>query len=384
MNPAQVHIDDDDRYSRLKLIAWWDQQRLARSRILVVGAGALGNEVLKNLALVGVGHITVVDFDRIENSNLSRSVLFRASDRGKLKVDVARRAVQEINPDVAVDALNGNVLTDIGLDLVRQMDVVIGCLDNRDARLWVNRMCWKVGTPWIDGGIQEINGVCKVFRPPDGACYECGMTDMDYQLIQLRYSCPLLKREDLQQGKVPTAPTIASIIGGLQVQEALKLLHEIPTCDGAALVFNGASNSFYQTKYQHRPECLSHEVYDPVSESNGTHDQTLKELAGELTQQLNLKIQSLELDRDFVTQLECRQCQITRSVMQPLPLLDFDQAVCEDCQEPMVPKMIHSIDVDSPLAVSHRLSQLGVPDRDILQLRAEDDVYFISLRSNQT
>ena len=99
------------------------------------------------------------------------------------------------------------------------MDVVIGCLDNREARLWVNRSCWKVGTPWIDGGIQEISGVVKVFVPPDGPCYECAMTENDYRLINLRYSCPLLRREELQAGKVPTAPTIASMIGGLQVQE---------------------------------------------------------------------------------------------------------------------------------------------------------------------
>ena len=215
MNKTQVHIDDEDRYSRLKLIGWWDQQRLRDAKIMVVGAGALGNEVLKNLALIGIGKVHLIDFDVIENSNLSRSVLFRASDAGKLKAEVASVAARELNPDVQVEAICGNVLTDIGLGSVREMDLVIGCLDNREARLWVNRMCWKVGTPWIDGGIQEINGVAKVFCPPLGACYECAMTENDYRLISLRYSCPLLRKEDIQQGKVPTSPTIASIIGGL-------------------------------------------------------------------------------------------------------------------------------------------------------------------------
>ena len=60
-----------------------------------------------------------------------------------------------------------NIITEVGLGLFRDVDVVIGCLDNREARLWVNRQCWKVNTPWIDGGIQEINGVVKVFTPPD-------------------------------------------------------------------------------------------------------------------------------------------------------------------------------------------------------------------------
>ena len=71
MNETPVLIDDEDRYSRLKLIGWWDQQRLASARVLVVGAAALGNEVLKNRALVWIGHITLIDFDTIVNSNLS-------------------------------------------------------------------------------------------------------------------------------------------------------------------------------------------------------------------------------------------------------------------------------------------------------------------------
>ena len=133
-----------------------------------------------------------------------------------------------------IEASEADVLTDLGLGLVDSADVVICCVDNREARLWINRLCWKVGTPWIDGGIQEINGVAKVFVPPHGSCYECAMTENDYRLIQLRYSCPLLRREDLQQGKVPTAPTIASIVGGLQVQEALKLLHGLPSAEGTA------------------------------------------------------------------------------------------------------------------------------------------------------
>ena len=380
MNEARVLIDDDDRYSRLKLIGWWDQRKLRQSHVLVVGAGALGNEVLKNLGLVGVGQITIIDFDTIENSNLSRSVLFRASDKGKSKVDVARVALGRLNPDVVVHAIFGDVLTDVGLGLVREMDVVIGCLDNREARLWVNRMCWKVGTPWIDGGIQEINGVAKVFRPPDGACYECGMTDMDYQLIQLRYSCPLLKREDIQQGKVPTAPTIASIVGGLQVQEALKLLHDIPSIDGSALVFNGASNQFYKTDYQFREDCLSHEYYEDIQETKLTNQNTVAEISKSIELSEEDSIERLELDRDLVIELNCQACNLSRSEMQSLPRLNFEEAVCEKCQQPMVPKMLHSIELDSELA-DENLAQLGVPDRDIVRFSSTTSTYYVQLSS---
>ena len=88
---APFRIDDDDRYSRLRLISWWRQERLATAKVLVVGAGALGNEVIKNLALLGVGTTYLIDLDAIEASNLSRSVLFRAEDAGRPKAEVAAR-----------------------------------------------------------------------------------------------------------------------------------------------------------------------------------------------------------------------------------------------------------------------------------------------------
>jgi adenylyltransferase/sulfurtransferase len=260
MSDPKLVVDDDDRYARLRLIPWWDQARLQAARVLVAGVGALGNEVLKNLALVGVGHVILVDFDRVEASNLARSVLFRSSDRGRPKVEAAARALRDLNSDVRATAIHGDVLTDVGLGLFREADVVIGCLDNREARLGVNRACWKAARPWIDGGIQELNGVVQVFMPPDSACYECGMTENDYRLINLRYSCPLLRREDLVAGRVPTMPTSSSMIAGLQTQEALKIIHRLPVGAGEALVFNGVANQFYRTRLPRREDCLSHET----------------------------------------------------------------------------------------------------------------------------
>ena len=144
---------ESDRYSTLRLINWWDQQRLAEAKVLVVGAGALGNEVLKNLALLGVGRIIIVDFDKIEAANLSRAVLFRPEHSGQFKADVAAEQVKQLNSDIDVDALVGDVTSDVGLGLYRKMDVVIGCLDNREARMAVNKACRRVSRPWIDGGL---------------------------------------------------------------------------------------------------------------------------------------------------------------------------------------------------------------------------------------
>ena len=92
---------NDDRFSRFRLIGWWDQEKLRSARVLVIGAGALGNEILKNLALLGFANIVVVDLDSIEASNLSRSILYRATDVGRRKADAAADAVRNIYPTLA-------------------------------------------------------------------------------------------------------------------------------------------------------------------------------------------------------------------------------------------------------------------------------------------
>ena len=109
-NRLEVGFDSEsDRYHRQSLISWWDQDRLAEATVFVVGAGALGNELVKNLTLVGVGHIIVVDMDRIENSNLARCVFFRAEDEGRMKAEVLAERASDLNPDIEVLPLVGDV-----------------------------------------------------------------------------------------------------------------------------------------------------------------------------------------------------------------------------------------------------------------------------------
>ena len=372
-------IDEDDRYSRLKLIGWWEQKKIANAKILVVGAGALGNEVLKNLCLLGMGTIYIIDFDEVQESNLTRSVLFRSRHEGQPKATVITEMASDLNPDCTLIPIQGDVLTDIGIGLIREMDVVIGCLDNREARLWVNRLCWKANTPWIDGGIQEINGVTKVFVPGDGPCYECGMTENDYRLISLRYSCPLLRQEDIQQGKVPTAPTIASIIGGMQVQEALKLIHGLPTDDGCAMVFNGAANQFYKTKFTPREDCLSHETYEDVVESDLTNEATLKEVC----RSLSLESATLTLDRDFLVRLNCRTCDTQKPIERPLCEVGSSEGVCEACQQPLHPETICEVSSDSEFA-NRKLADIGIPDWDVIKIGEGAEMHCVQLKKKDS
>src|SRR5690349_6515408 len=92
----------EERFSRLRLIPWWDQDKIASCRLLVIGAGALGNEILKNAALLGFSQVVVLDMDRIEESNLSRAVLFRSDDIGGFKAEVAARAYRSLAPDACI------------------------------------------------------------------------------------------------------------------------------------------------------------------------------------------------------------------------------------------------------------------------------------------
>ena len=210
----KIDLSASERFDRFKLIGWWDQQKLAAAKVLVIGAGALGNELIKNLALLGVGNVLIADKDRIEHSNLSRSILYRGSDTGRQKAEVAAAAAREIYPDIRAHYFDGDVVHSLGAGVFRWADVVLGGLDNREARLMINRQCWRVGRPWIDGAIEQIEGCARVFVPSDdeSPCYECTMSERDWKLLAARRSCNLLSAAEMEGGKTPTTPTISSVI----------------------------------------------------------------------------------------------------------------------------------------------------------------------------
>jgi molybdopterin/thiamine biosynthesis adenylyltransferase len=321
---------EEDRFHRLRLIEWWDHQRLSAAKVLVIGAGALGNEIVKNLALLGIGNILIADMDRIENSNLSRSVLYREANNGQFKAEVAAQAARDIYPGITAHFFNGNVLHDLGLGVYRWADLVIAGLDNREARLAINRNCWRVNRPWIDGAIEKIQGCARVFVP-DGPCYECTMSKIDWQLLQKRRSCNLLTRSEMVEGKTPTTPTISSIIAGVQCQEAVKLLHGLETIRGRGWVFEGHSGESYLVDYQRKDDCYSHDTLDDVVTLNGSaRDTTLRQLLAEASRILGPSAE-LELSRDIVEKLKCPNCGAEENLFVSLGKVRAEQAQCRSC-----------------------------------------------------
>jgi len=262
MEWTDISLPPDERYSRHSLIDWWNQDKLTRAKVLVVGAGALGNEVLKNLALIGVGSITVIDFDTVSITNLTRSVLFRESDVNQPKVEVARRMILEINPDISVRAIQGDLEFDLGIGNVREHDIIIGCLDSVNARWAINNMAYRAGIPWINGGIGVVNGEISFFDPnTDAACYECTITDRMWKRRNQRYSCQGLKL-DIPEESMPTTATIASIIAAMEVQQALLYLHQKEGVleAGEKLFLNLNPWNAFKVKIPRQEYCLAHDL----------------------------------------------------------------------------------------------------------------------------
>jgi len=368
---------DSDRYHTFGYISWWQQEVVRNATVLVIGAGALGNEVIKNLALMGIGNILIADFDTIEDSNLSRSVLFRTTDRGRRKVDAAAEAVKALNPDVKVKAWHGNINFEMGLGVFRHVDVIVGCLDNREARLSINRFSWAIDRPWVDGAIQELMGIVRVFRPGEGACYECTLTDMDYQIINLRYSCPLLARQDILMGKVPTTPTSASIVAAFETQEALKLIHNMEVQPGKALMINGLTNDIYMTEYPVKEFCMSHSRLEPIVElpeatAAGT---TLAEMLANARERLG-DAAVLEFDSELVVSMACGSCGNVEPIFKRMARLYEDEAICPNCGAKREMNLTHRISGDEDF-LERTFAEMDVPPLGIIRARnGSERVYF--------
>ncbi|HQY89486.1 MAG TPA: ThiF family adenylyltransferase [Tepidisphaeraceae bacterium] len=371
---SQLNLTTDlthDRFTRLRSITWWDQAKLSKTKALVIGAGALGNEIVKNLALVGVGQVVIIDRDTIELSNLSRSILFREADLGKKKSDIAAEFARQIYPQIQALSLPHNLLADIGAGVFRWADVIIAGLDNREARLHINRRAWKLGKPWIDGAIEQIQGLVRIFSPDleqQSPCYECTLTERDWQLLAQRRSCALLSREQMQTGHTPTTPTIASIVAGVQVQEALKQIHGIESFASRCWQFQGLTSESFFVDYQRNPDCASHERFDDVIELQTTSDElTIGELLNHARELLG-KDATLDLGIDIVTDFVC-SCGRSEKLFRPLASLTETDARCTCAdRKSREAKIVHQISGDEPF-LNRSLKALGLPPFDIIAAR---------------
>lgn len=359
----------EGRYHRQALMPWWDQARVADARILVIGAGALGNEILKLLALIGSGFTLIYDPDRIERSNLSRSVLFRQTDEGQPKAEVAARRMREMNPDVRAHAIVDNVLARAGLGVFAWADVVIGAVDNREARVFINSACARTGKMWVDGAIEALSGVVRVFAPDRGPCYECTMNATDRKLLAERRSCALLARDAVLRGHVPTSAVAASVIGAMQVQEAIKLVHGQPTLMGEGLHVDGLVSEISRVAYPRRADCPGHDALGEITRLGaGIAEVTL----GALLERAEARLGAgavLDLSRDVIVRLTCPQCGASAPGGAALGAVRESHAACPSCKAHRVVEIASSIGRDTGIDLAQTPAALGLPPLDVIVAR---------------
>jgi ThiF family len=265
-------------------------------------------------------------------------------------------------------AFEANIVYDLGLGVYRWADIVLGALDNREARVAINAAAAKTGKPWIDGAIERLEGVARVFDPATGPCYECTMSEVDWKMLAARRSCALLSREARDHGGVPTTPTTSSVIAGIQVQEAVKMLHGLPTMAGRGFIFEGMNHQSYMVRYSRLEDCPSHDAMAPVEALPWSIAETT---AGDFLERVRSDLGPkavVEVNHDLLSSLTCETCHETYPRFASLGKVTEADGMCRKCGAACTPNVYHTLNSDSPL--DKKLGELGVPLWDVLAGRS--------------
>ncbi len=363
-----------------KSMTWWNRDKVKNAKVMVVGCGALGNEVIKNLVLMNVSNIVIVDFDEIEYSNLSRSILFDHSHvtNSSRKVDAVKHKVEQINPTVTVEALHADVCHGVGLSYFEEVDVIISCLDNRQARLFLNRYAFQFSTPWIDGAIENVSGTVKIYRKGEN-CYECNLTDIERQEIKAKLACADVAAQYESHGSIPTTSISASIIGAIQVQEALKIIHgyedELMT---QSLYYEGFHNLYLNyTETMTNPDCHCQMEDIHLLRTELSHKATIESLFEEMHKSLEESDPIIMLRSPLILKVQTMNQDKTAEISIPKYKLKdyFDEDLMILNQ---VDRIDHSFS-DKTLT----LEDIGIASNDIIKyISKEGTMKFLKLKLN--
>jgi len=266
---SELSSKDLERYSRqvmLEEIGYEGQIKLKNAKVCIVGVGGLGNPIVTRLVAMGIGKIRIVDRDVIEISNLHRQTLFDESDIGQVKVEAAAKKLKKMNSDVLIEALPVSVNDYTALDVVEGCDVVIDALDSVNARYSLNKACVKKNIPFVTGAAVGVAGQVFTILPNQTACYHCVFPSLDEN------SMPTCSTEGVH-------PSILSIVGGIEVAEAVKIIiGKTPTLANKLLYIDLDNLDFSSAEFKKVNECTV--CGTGKGEEQPTQDLIIEELCG--------------------------------------------------------------------------------------------------------
>jgi len=247
MEQSALTPDELQRYARhlsLPEVGIEGQEKLKKARVLLVGAGGLGSPVALYLAAAGVGTLGIVDFDRVDVTNLQRQVLHSTGDVGRPKTESARVRLHGVNPHVDVRTYDEALTSENALDIIRRYDIVVDGTDNFQTRYLTNDACVILGKPNVYGSIFRFEGQASVFATADGPCYRC------------------LFREPPPPGLVPSCAeggvfgVLPGLVGMVQATETVKLILGVgEPLVGRLLLVDALRMSFRTIQLRKDPEC---------------------------------------------------------------------------------------------------------------------------------
>ena len=272
--PVVATRKGEDRFDRSKRIPWFDLDMTRRAHVLVVGAGALGNEVVKNLVLAGIRRITLVDMDRVVRSNLNRCVFFTPEDAeaSRPKVDAVAEGAARLDASVEMVTENQRI-EDLGEGVFTGKDVVVGCLDNLATRVHVNANAYWMRIPYVDGGTMGLMGKVHVVVPPDTSCVECTLNSSHYKIIEQRYSCTGADTTFVEP-KMASEVTTTSVVAAVQSREVMKVVNGRRDLLLANLFYyDGNRNVSDVLEVAVNPDCPNHAI-EPTTADEGASEAT--------------------------------------------------------------------------------------------------------------
>jgi adenylyltransferase/sulfurtransferase len=247
-NPSvALSKEEITRYSRhliMPEVGMDGQLKLKQAKVLCIGTGGLGAPLGLYLAAAGVGRIGLVDFDKVDLSNLQRQILFDTNDIGRPKIEAATNRLRNLNPDIQIDNFETRLTSENALDILKDYDIVVDGTDNFPTRYLVNDACVILGKPNVYGSIFRFEGQITIFGYPGGPCYRC------------------LYPEPPPPGLVPSCAeggvlgVLPGIVGAIQAAETLKLIiGKGEPLVGRLLLFDALAMRFRELKLRKNPEC---------------------------------------------------------------------------------------------------------------------------------